>query len=77
MSEDESKLEQMIVNHASQLAEHFDVVQIFCSSTTDDSIDFRSYGSGNVSERYYMIKSWILRKESSMANGDNELEEEE
>lgn len=65
MSQDQTaeanRLQELIRQHAAQLAEHFDNVQIFCNGVTDDGGRFtrsHDHGIGNFHARAGQVIEW-------------------
>lgn len=56
-------VEVMMDRHASELAEHFDAVQIFTSRLLPDgTTEGYSRGSGNWMARYGQVEQWVKKQ---------------
>jgi hypothetical protein len=57
--------DKIIASHVSQLAEHFDTVQVFCTRHESDDVGtyVHSKGSGNWCARFGQVKEWYVKQE--------------
>ncbi len=68
MSEDQKSEEEMdlLKQHANQLAEHFDTVQIFVTRHAAGELDGTvnaNWGAGNWCARYGQIRNWMIKQD--------------
>jgi hypothetical protein len=60
---DKNKDMELLINHCSHLAEHFETVQIFVTRTHEDGGTINAqYGEGNWFSRFGQIKMWLKRE---------------
>lgn len=59
------RLVAIVQQHAAALAEHFENVQIFCSSVEEggDTTLSTQIGSGNIHARVNHARSWVIRQD--------------
>jgi hypothetical protein len=63
---DENEEISMVKKHASELGEHFDTVQIFCTrheSGTEDGTVTIKMGTGNWFARYGQVVEWVKKQD--------------
>lgn len=69
---------KMIREHANQLGEHYENVQIFCSQRDGEKTLELQVGIGNFNARYGQIKRWVIRtEEQERIDIRNEMDEED
>lgn len=72
------RLETILKQHALQLVEHFDSVQIVCTKRHQSGTLIVPRGEGNWYARYGSVRDWVLRQEEDSkcsVRRDNEGEE--
>lgn len=79
MSEDEQQADEederaesdmrIVRSHVTQLAEHFDTIQVFCTRHMETELGgtiVLHLGSGNWFARYGGVREWVIKQEESM-----------
>lgn len=68
-----------VKKHVDQLSAHFDAVHVFGVRYNQSSGNtfYVNVGEGNYLMRYGQVKSWILREEELLRNGDSEDDSDE
>jgi hypothetical protein len=72
MSEQQQLL-HLIQRHMAQLSEHFDTVQIFCTTKNEEGTLSVFDGSGNWYARYGQVTAWMKAEEQEFGKNRTRL----